>query len=453
MKTPRSTKLNPSQNEIGFLPPPSQLNLRQTLILAILLFAPSASQAHPGHHAFESRAELIAELQALNPHLSPADLDRKLVASETPFQFFRAFVPFYYSEMKKMVRQSSLAAFAPVMNDRGFCVGDAHLENFGTVIDAQGGALFTLTDLDDSGPCPLYMDALRFFTSALMNDSDADVSALVRAYQEGLNSPSPETQTGETTPFRYSKPVKALLAKARKGGAVPPKAVDFSNPDAPVLKRPKAEEKFEELTAEKNQNIRRALESAYSIAGHATLRDGYETRKVGGGSHGLLRYETVVEFEAKDLGFQMIEFKQLVSPGILPVYSVDPREAISPGKESFPSAVERINQALLIEQGPFPSPLYQVKTVGGVEMLLRPKWKGNSSVDLGDYSKKEVAEIAVDEAKVLGLLHARSAGDLYAKEIAQIDESAWIAAAQQVANKMRQAHHLLREQSSAEKAP
>jgi len=34
-------------------------------------------------------------------------------------------------------------------------VGDAHPENFGTLLQKDGTSVFTVNDVDDSGPCPL----------------------------------------------------------------------------------------------------------------------------------------------------------------------------------------------------------------------------------------------------------------------------------------------------------
>jgi hypothetical protein len=40
--------------------------------------------------------------------------------------------------------------------------------------------------MDDAGPCPLWADALRFFTAVTLHDGRIDLDPLLNAYRDGV---------------------------------------------------------------------------------------------------------------------------------------------------------------------------------------------------------------------------------------------------------------------------
>jgi hypothetical protein len=102
-------------------------------------------------------------------------------ALRTPINFFRAFVVSYYEDIK------NVKGLGPV----GLCYGDAHLGNFGFVLFKEG-TLFVYNDLDDSGPCPVVADNLRFLTSLRLyrRRAEAQVPDLAKLYVDIVSKES-----------------------------------------------------------------------------------------------------------------------------------------------------------------------------------------------------------------------------------------------------------------------
>ena len=76
------------------------------------------------------------------------------------------------------------------------CLGDAHLENFGTWRDAEGRLVWGLNDFDDVAVIPYTSDLVRLAVSvrlaAVMTVSNHDASeAILDGYGSGLREPTP----------------------------------------------------------------------------------------------------------------------------------------------------------------------------------------------------------------------------------------------------------------------
>lgn len=111
-----------------------------------------------------------------------------LMASD-PFKFLRA----------TFFRWSRTApAFAGHLADAPLVlgVGDAHVENFGTWVDAEGRRVWGVNDFDEAARMPYPLDLIRLLTSAwLARELDVGRGAAARAvlagYRQGLASPRP----------------------------------------------------------------------------------------------------------------------------------------------------------------------------------------------------------------------------------------------------------------------
>jgi hypothetical protein len=115
------------------------------------------------------------------------DLDRKHKRMrESPFVFLRAS---YYRWLQR------IGALAPdLVGPELACVGDLHVENFGTWRDSEGRLVWGINDFDESERLPYTYDVARLATSAVLAIGDgtlrvrprAACDAVLEGYREAL---------------------------------------------------------------------------------------------------------------------------------------------------------------------------------------------------------------------------------------------------------------------------
>lgn len=109
---------------------------------------------------------------------------------ESPFAFLRAT---YWRWAETVLEICPEIADAP----HTLCVGDIHLENFGTWRDADGRLVWGVNDFDEAAEMPYVLDLVRLGASALVAGRpqatryDAICTELLTGYREGLKSPRP----------------------------------------------------------------------------------------------------------------------------------------------------------------------------------------------------------------------------------------------------------------------
>lgn len=105
----------------------------------------------------------LATLQGASD-LSKEAFDVKWLAAtasdSSPFLFFRSFPRAYFRHLSQIGN-----VYGPI----GLCLGDAHRNNFGFIVFKEGVG-YVANDLDDSGDCPIILDALRYFVSLRLAD-------------------------------------------------------------------------------------------------------------------------------------------------------------------------------------------------------------------------------------------------------------------------------------------
>jgi len=108
---------------------------------------------------------------------------------ESPFAFLRA-TYFRWA--------STIESVCPALADapRTLCVGDTHVENFGTWRDAQARLVWGVNDFDEAAVMPYPYDLVRLATSArlapaLRIDGNVAASAILLGYLKGLLQPRP----------------------------------------------------------------------------------------------------------------------------------------------------------------------------------------------------------------------------------------------------------------------
>jgi hypothetical protein len=108
---------------------------------------------------------------------------------EDPFVFLRGT---YFRWARKIEDLCPTLCDAPHV----LCVGDVHLENYGTWRDAEGRLVWGINDFDEAAKMPYLFDLVRLTTSALlapgMRLGRAAISrAILAGYRKGLADPHP----------------------------------------------------------------------------------------------------------------------------------------------------------------------------------------------------------------------------------------------------------------------
>lgn len=108
---------------------------------------------------------------------------------KSPFDFLRAS---YFRWAK------TIATTCPGYSDapKTLCVGDIHVENFGTWRDEQARLVWGINDFDEAATMPYAYDLIRLATSArlappLRVDPEEAIAALLKGYLRGLEDPHP----------------------------------------------------------------------------------------------------------------------------------------------------------------------------------------------------------------------------------------------------------------------
>lgn len=300
----------------------------------------------------------------------------KLDMSTNAFQFLRSYVDYFYLFIR--ANPKSFLTVPKLQSVPGWCVGDAHPENFGVLIQQDGQSLFTVNDIDDSGPCPIGLDLLRLIVSSTLSGHEVKLENILNAYTMGLQGKS----------YELPPPVSDLIKKSQKKGTAPnPKKIDGQ--------KFVRDSKMHEVSSPELAQIKSALSILRStLSPKVKILDVVSTRKNGGGSGGLLRYEILLNNGGSLLH---LELKEEILPAIYPVAT-----------EVIPKTGERIAKTLRLNQPANASVFYAVVQVSGKDMLVRPRFDGNVNLNLDKQSDEENKDIILYEAFTLGLIHSRS---------------------------------------------
>ena len=349
---------------------------------------------------------LWEQLHALYPFLSPAEVVEKAQAARSPFEFFRSFVAVYYDVV--VTRPELTHSFRDVRKQMGWCVGDAHPENFGILLNQSGKAVFTVNDWDDTGPCPVYADVMRFLAAAYSYNPRLDLSALRASYLRTLMG-------GD---LKLSPAIEALRLRSEQTGFIISKNELTAQGK---LKRPK---EAVELTAHERDDLIQTLKPV-----GLGVADAYRIQRRQGGSFGSWRVRILSRLNGRPA---FMELKEILPSGMLPLIS----------GERTPSARDRIGRMLELLFGTEVPHGIAVVPFEGKHFLMRPRWQTNVGVDLDRFSKQlssdDLFKVLQDQAEVLGVFHRRSTmePEHYARAMAAIDADAWTLTAQALADEV-----------------
>lgn len=300
---------------------------------------------------------------------------QKLEVAEDSFNFLRSFVDYFYLSL--LANKSNFPTIFSFTDTTSFCMGDAHPENFGVLLLKDRSQIFTANDVDDSAFCPVIMDLFRLNVSSEIYSSDVKIEKMLKAYSSGLQNKK----------LSIPRALSEMIKKSNKKGFTP----NEKKYSGQKLIR---DENTREVTQLETQQISAALSSmADSFTANSVVLDILASKKIGGGSGGLLRYEVLINVSGTLL---QLEFKEEVRPSLYPVSS------------STESIVDRLNHALGFFQGPQLSQYYKVVTVGSKTMLTRPRFAGNIGVELEKNSLDDNLDLIEYEFFTLGRLHRQS---------------------------------------------
>jgi hypothetical protein len=202
-------------------------------------------------------------------HVVEPDLEAKHERMrKSPFDFLRAS---YFRWARTVEATCPDLGNAP----KALCVGDIHVENFGTWRDAQARLVWGVNDFDEAASMPYAYDLVRLVTSAqlaptLCVDAREAAAAILDGYQNGLEQPHPMLLDEREHWLRQL--VAGTASASRKFWKEVDRYPDAS-PPAPVRKA-----------------LRRSLPGATQI-------DRYASRAKGSGSLGRPRYLVIGQWQ------------------------------------------------------------------------------------------------------------------------------------------------------------
>lgn len=309
--------------------------------------------------------------------LSAGAFDTKWKASrsKSALMFFRAYPAAYHKDFASNLRPSALAK---IPAGSGLCFGDAHPDNFG-FLRLEDTTLYAYNDLDDSGHCPVALDALRFVTAVRLYFGKDLAEAAADRYVKVLSGE--RTIADAKTDVAKLRDERAPDFDARRGD----KLGEVVAGDALILGdgvvAASAATRKEVSTA-----VTRALPGL-------TVLDVAEVEREAGGSGGLARYWLLVERASSRT---VLELKEAAKPGV--DHGLDAR----PMSEA--TRLSSLEKDLwgITPKGDY----FYVKSLGKT-LLLRDRM-AKASLDLGDLKDKELERAIEAQAGIVAMLHQRA---------------------------------------------
>ena len=287
----------------------------------------------------------------------------KLAAEGGPLLFLRSFVTTFYTDLK------DIKGAGPI----GTSFGDAHLENFGFVIFADGPH-YVYNDFDDAGPCPIGLDILRYLTSVRLYEKDnpKEAERLARRYIQIVYGEEKAESLDEAFHFDSKKKKKKNLERYTSKGLF------LASPE---LSRAMPSD----LGKIKAMFLNSTPLNSFKV--HDVAISGKEV----GGSAGLDRLWILVDGTIAG-DSDILECKQLIAPGT----------AAGNWGEIPKARLEWLTRELW----PSFKPVDHVETVlNNVPFLLRSRTKG--SLELADFSEKDREKLYKTQIGIVATHHLK----------------------------------------------
>lgn len=314
-------------------------------------------------------------------------------------KYIRSFIPSYYSTIYDV--RETLPVFAKLKSHRGKIVGDAHVENFGYVVNNKGKVKFTMNDFDDTADAPLFLDVMKLSQSASYT-VDLNQAKLIEAYRKGIAG-----KTKELAPY-----TRKLGEKAQKGGTT--SKAEFELSKKGKKKFVEKNEPYFPTTKKEDEAVEKALKEKFK---DAKLQDIYRTSKESGGSAFGTRYHAIVDIDGKT---HFLEFKEINPGGVIDKWVT-----------KKVTDENRVRQSIQTFYGDDFKDYLDVVKLDGKPYQVRFKLEGNKAIAMDKVPEEEIQSVIEDEFYLLGQLHRTSMGGTdkavaaYAKDLDKVTIEEW----------------------------
>lgn len=322
--------------------------------------------------------------------LSSASFDRKMAAARGDAVLFVRSHPAAFHRDLAQVPPSRIPGV------EGLCLGDAHPDNFG-FIRLGDVARFVYNDLDDSGFCPIGVDAVRYFTILrLMFPDPGLLRDVLERYVDVVKDPSRAVQVpADLAPDWDAVRDKGLRRHTSGDRIVLGGGGDPLTPVSPA-------QRAAVLGALRAEPRLRSFE----------ILDVAALQREHGGSGGLRRYWLLAQRGGQRT---LLELKEAEVPGV---------EA---GRRTRNlSMEERLPLLTRAFWGVQPEDDYLYLQVEGTRFLVRDRL-GKKSVDLDRLSPRELRGLLLAQASLIARIH----GPLW-EGVKKDDLRAWLAGTSEV---------------------
>lgn len=378
------------------------MNLLKIIILVSLSFELHAKPCK----------KITQALQDLYPNHTKDMIVTRIENAKDKHKFMRGFIPYYYQEAYEA--RKSIPVHGKMKNTTGQIVGDAHVENFGFMINNEGKPILALNDFDDVAEAPLYLDVMRLSQSATYM-ADVKQGKLLAAYKKGLTDAS----------YEFSGYINKLKAKAQEGG-ISCKA-DYAATKDGLRFSKKGEPNFV-TTKTEISGIQKVLTDKYGPK--AIIHDTYRTMKESGGSAYGNRFHVLAEFDGN---VHFIELKEVFESGVVSQFA-----------KTVPNDQRILSSRNVFLGNKFDQKL-DVVSVEDKMYQLRFKSDGNKSIDFTKIKEKDLHKVIEDEFFVLGQLHRKSLASSpakineYMKDLNSVTVDEWEESVKVMKQKMKKA--------------
>lgn len=333
----------------------------------------SPSPFTPTHHVLRTPSNTSDQncAEIIQSFYKKQDMKRILSRIEAtnndPHRFLRSFPPHFY-KISDDLKLSNL--LGDVYKHQTVIGGDVHVENFG-IRKFNNEYKLLINDFDDLSFGNTILDVVRLLTSIKFTGHKVDkkfVKDFSQRYIEGLQGKKEN----------YSKVTLEFFKEAKKNKSrISEKKIDIKAKKFIKKREPSFDMTSAEITFWKNE-----------IKNYGELVDSYKYIKESGGSGGLDRYELLVE---KDGELIWLEVKEWETPGINAGLKTKP-----------PTYPTRLSHVLKYDQPEIPATTFKYN---GKVFFLREIHEGHVGISLTEIKKKEMEELYLDEAYVLGDFH------------------------------------------------
>jgi hypothetical protein len=305
---------------------------------------------------------LLARLTPLYSHQSQDLLKERIKLAETPIAKWRAFPSLFFAIL------SQDQEFKKYTGPRNFCMGDVHAENFGSLVSSSGLAVYGLNDLDDADKCFSGLDYLRMTISWSFFLDEKTLLEVLTSMKRSMPEPLLVTN---------------LLEKARKNGT------NLAEDEEAFYQTGKCEKDLKEPEPADKMEVLKIYPEAKKVC---------QRVKLSGGSGGLKRFWVSLGSS------KVMELKQIVNSGI------------SFYRQGKTNRTDRIQKAM---REFWPSHIrgdYQVRDIKDETYLIRPKYKGQETLELKKLSEAEKLALAQYQFTLLRDHHPRYPSDLLGQD-------------------------------------